>query len=213
MVQHLPSLGYWAFPFEALYGYHARLLAINPSYATHSEVVTWTSDRQWMDQLLQQHQHRAKHRMKKQADQHRSERSFLVGDMVYLKLQPYVQSSLAPRSHHKLTFRFFGPYRVTSRVGSVAYKLDLPAHSSIHPVFHVSQLKKSVGANHQVTPILPSDFALQLVPEQVLQSRLVVVKWNNLPATLATCEDFEALRQEFSRATAWGQAVTQGGGC
>jgi hypothetical protein len=106
--------------------------------------------------------------------------------MVYLKLQPYVQSSLAPRSHHKLTFRFFGPYRVTSRVGSVAYKLDLPAHSSIHPVFHVSQLKKSVGANHQVTAILPSNFALQLVPEQVLQSRLVVVKWNNLPATLSS---------------------------
>jgi len=86
--------------------------------------------------------------MKKQSDQHRSERSFAEGDLVYLKLQPYVQTSLAPRSHQKLAFRFFEPFRILARVGSVAYKLDLPAHSAIHPVFHVSQLKKAVGADH-----------------------------------------------------------------
>jgi ribosomal protein L21E len=175
-----------------------------------------------MDTLLQHHLHRAKHRMKKQADQHRSERRFEVGDMVFLKLQPYVQSSLAPRSHQKLAFRFFGPFVVLQRVGSVAYKLELPAHSAIHPMFHVSQLKRAVGAAHQVTPTLPSDFALQLAPEQVLETRSVrrgnssiqqvLIKWNNLPSSLATREDYEALRQEFPRATAWGQAVFQGRG-
>jgi hypothetical protein len=60
------------------------------------------------------------------------------------------------------------------------------------------------------------------VPEQILESRLVqrgncrvqqvLVKWNNLPPSLATWEDYEALRQEFPRATAWGQAAFQGGG-
>jgi hypothetical protein len=40
----------------------------------------------------------------------------------------------------------------------------------------------------------------------------VLVKWNNLPPSLATWEDYEALRQEFPRATAWGQAAFQGGG-
>jgi hypothetical protein len=175
-----------------------------------------------MDQLLQHHLHRAKHRMKKQADQHRSERRFEAGDLVFLKLQPYVQSSLAPRSHQKLAFRFLGPFRIMEHVGFMAYRLELPAHTSIHPVFHMSQLKKAVGTDHQVTPILPSDFALQLAPEQVLQTRAVLrghstiqqvlVKWNNLPASLATWEDYEALRQEFPRATAWGQAVLQGQG-
>jgi hypothetical protein len=43
-----------------------------------------------MDQLLHHHLHRAKNRMKKQADQQRSERVFADGDMVFLKLQPYV---------------------------------------------------------------------------------------------------------------------------
>jgi hypothetical protein len=175
-----------------------------------------------MDQLLQHHLNRAKHRMKKQSDQHRFERSFSVGDFVYLKLQPYVQTSLAPRSHQKLAFRFFGPFRILARVGSVAYKLELPSHSAIHLVFHVSQLKKAVGATHQVIPTLPSDFAIHLAPEQILQTRTVtrgtstipqvLVKWNNLPSALATWEDFEAVRQEFPRATAWGQAVSQGGG-
>lgn len=48
--------------------------------------------------------------MKKNADLHRSERQFQLHDWVYLKLQPYVQSSMADRAHHKLAFKFFGPY-------------------------------------------------------------------------------------------------------
>jgi hypothetical protein len=39
----------------------------------------------------------------------------------------------------------------------------------------------------------------------------VLIKWNNLPRSLVTWEDYEALRQEFPRATAWGQAVFQQG--
>jgi hypothetical protein len=81
--------------------------------------------------------------MKNQADKHRSERSFEVGDWVFLKLQPYEQSSLAPRANQKLAFKFFGPYQIAAKVDSVAYKLSLPASAHIHPVFHVSLLKKA----------------------------------------------------------------------
>lgn len=76
--------------------------------------------------------------MKKQADQRRSECSSTVGDLVFLKLQPYVQSSLAPMSHQKLAFHYFGPFRVIARIGTVAYHLELPPHYAIHLVFHVS---------------------------------------------------------------------------
>jgi hypothetical protein len=40
----------------------------------------------------------------------------------------------------------------------------------------------------------------------------VLVKWSSSPASLATWEDLEPLRQRFSKATAWGQAVFQEGG-
>lgn len=72
--------------------------------------------------------------MKKQADGKRSERQFQVNDWVFMKLQPYVQSSIADRSSQKLAFKFFGPYKVLARVGQVAYRLELPASSSVHPV-------------------------------------------------------------------------------
>lgn len=47
--------------------------------------------------------------MKQQADKGRIEREFSVGDLVYVKLQPYVQTSVATRANHKLSFKYFGP--------------------------------------------------------------------------------------------------------
>lgn len=137
-------------PFLVLYGHEPRHFGISESAVPVPELNEWLQERQLMTYLIRQHLLRAKDRMKKQADKHRSERSFEVGDLVYLKLQPYVQSSLAPRAHQKLAFRIFGPFPVIARVGSVAYKPQLPGSSLIHPVFHVSQLKKAKGTNHQV---------------------------------------------------------------
>jgi hypothetical protein len=65
-----------------------------------------------MTKVIRQHLNRANVRMKNQADKGRTERSFEVGDLVFLKLQPYIQSSLAPRANQKLVFKFFGPFSV-----------------------------------------------------------------------------------------------------
>ena len=73
---------------------------------------------------------------------HRSKRTFAVGVKVWLKLQPYVQTSVARRASHKLAFKYFGHYEVEGKIGSMAYKLKLPAKSTVHPVFHVLLLKK-----------------------------------------------------------------------
>jgi ribosomal protein L21E len=153
--QWLPLAEYWyntnfhsalgKTPFEVLYGYKPRNLGVsNLQSDTSSELAGWLEHRQETTALLQQQLLRAQQRMKNQEDKSRTEREFAVGDMVYMKLQPYAQTSVARRSNHKLAFKFFGPYEVLSRVGKVAYKLKLPANSQIHPVLHVSQLKKSV---------------------------------------------------------------------
>jgi hypothetical protein len=70
-----------------------------------------------------------------------------------------VQTSLAPRANQKLAFKFFGPFPVLKKVGAVAYQLALPAESQVHPIFHVSQLKKAVGSNVQVASSMSNEFS------------------------------------------------------
>ena len=79
------------------------------------------------------------------ADRRRVERSFEDGDLFYLRLQLYKQSSLKQKGAKKLKPKSYEPYRVSRRIGEVAYELELPEGSKIHNVFHVSYLKKAVG--------------------------------------------------------------------
>ena len=39
-----------------------------------------------------------------------------MGDSIFLKMQPYIQSSIAPRANHKLAFKYFGPFPITEKV-------------------------------------------------------------------------------------------------
>jgi hypothetical protein len=109
------------------------------------ELEEWLKERELMTRVIKLHLTRAHERMKRQADKHRSERHFEIEDCVYLKLQPYIQSLVATQENQKLAFKFFGPYQILDKVGSVAYRLHLPSSSFIHPVMYVSQLKKAVG--------------------------------------------------------------------
>ena len=45
-----------------------------------------------------------------------------------------------------LSPRYVGPYEILQRVGKVAYELKLPGKLAlVHPLFHVSMLKKLLG--------------------------------------------------------------------
>ncbi|GJZ37982.1 reverse transcriptase [Tanacetum coccineum] len=67
---------------------------------------------------------------------------------VYLKLQPHKQVSIRQDQQHKLSSKYYGPFKVAERIGEVAYRLELPSSSQIHLVFHISQLKKCHGKVH-----------------------------------------------------------------
>lgn len=142
-----------------------------------------------------------------------------------LKLQPYTQSSVASRPFPKLAYKFFGPYKVLDRIGAVAYKLELPTHSDVHPVFHISQLKPFTPDHTPVYSTLPTltDIqATEAIPQQLLERRLVkkgnnaipqvLVTWSGLPPSSATWEDYYVLKTKFPVAPAWGQADSSDGG-
>jgi exosome complex RNA-binding protein Rrp4 len=78
-------------------------------------------------QVIKDNLLKAQSRIKQQADKNRQDREFAVGDMVYLKIQPYRHTSLSAHSCLKLHSKHYGPFRVLSRVGPSAYKLLLPA--------------------------------------------------------------------------------------
>ena len=127
-------------PFQALYGHKPRHFGITvDDTCTVSDLDQWLKERQSMLDHIQQNLQRAQDRMKRQADKDHSERV-----------------SLTRRANHKLSFRFFGPFKILEKLGPVAYKLELPPSSTIHPVFHVSQLKFSPSAQ-QVSTTLPSN--------------------------------------------------------
>jgi hypothetical protein len=163
--------------------------------------------------------------MKKNADRHRTERVFQVGEQVLLRLQPYAQKSVVNRPFPKLAYKFFGPYSVLERIGAVAYRLDLPASSRIHNVFHVSQLKEYIPDFTPVFTELPTPPTLDTIdsePETILDRRLMkkgnapvlqaLIKWTNLPADAATWEDWDTLQKRFPSVLAWGQASDSPGG-
>jgi hypothetical protein len=139
-----------------------------------------------------------------------------------LKLQLYVQSSLATQANQKLSFKFFGPFKILERIGAVAYKLQLPSSAAIHPVFHVSRLKAAPPSDQQVSPYLPDSSNSYQIPERVLQRRMssdghssrmeVLVKWSGFPEALATWENFDALKQRFPASPALGLAGSFKGG-
>ncbi|PKU61033.1 hypothetical protein MA16_Dca029063 [Dendrobium catenatum] len=145
--------------------------------------------------------------MKRQADGHRRDIQFEVGEKVYLKLRPYRQKTVANRRNEKLSPRYFGPYEVLERIGAVAYRLKLPPTATIHPVFHVSQLRKAIGdytANPELPATLTEDLEVVLEPLELMGVRQkeegtkeVLIQWKNLPDYEATWEPYERVKHQF----------------
>jgi hypothetical protein len=66
--------------------------------------------------------------MKLAANAKRSARTFQVGELVLLKLQPYALSTVVNRPCQKLAMKYFGPYKVLEQIGTSTYKPELPSN-------------------------------------------------------------------------------------
>ncbi|GJX07743.1 putative reverse transcriptase domain-containing protein [Tanacetum coccineum] len=139
----------------------------NNSYHTSiKEIVQETTEK--IIQIKQRMQ-AAHDRQKSYADLKRKPMEFQVEDKVMVKVLPW-KGVVRFGKRGKLNPRYVGPFKVLEKVGSIAYKLELPEElSRIHNTFYVSNLKKCYADEPFAVPLdgLHFDDKLQFVEELV----------------------------------------------
>ena len=72
---------------------------------------------------------------------------------MFLKVSP-MKGVMRLGKKSKLSSRYIGPYKIIRTVGTVAYELEFPSElESVHPVFHVSMLRKCIIDPSRVVPV------------------------------------------------------------
>jgi hypothetical protein len=95
-------------PFNVLYGYDPVVAAAPLLPPTNNKSVQdLLADRNLHIALIKQHLTAAQNRIKLHADKNRTDREFVVGEQVLLRLQPYAQSSVVNMPYPKISYKFF----------------------------------------------------------------------------------------------------------
>jgi len=149
---------------------------------------------------------RAQQRQSQYANKHRRYMEYKIGDKVLLSTQNISNPIDKHRPTRKLVPKYIGPYTVSSIISATAYKLDLPANLKIHPVFHISLLKRYQERSKdfsQITPpqaiYIPEMNQEEYEVETILDKRIIrkkpqyLIKWLGYPLHDATWEPLEHL--------------------
>jgi hypothetical protein len=144
----------------------------------------------------------AQSQQKSYADVRQRDLEFVVGDEVLLKVF-LTKGIIHFGIKGKLSPRYIGPYLITAQVGSLAYHLQLPeSMAGVHPVFHVSMLRKYIRDPElkiEVDPIIiQQDLTIDAQPVRILEFsehvmcnhtiKYVKILWSNQTEREATWE-------------------------
>ncbi|GJS22763.1 putative reverse transcriptase domain-containing protein [Tanacetum coccineum] len=145
------------------------------------------------------------------ADLRRKPLEFQVGDRVMLKVSPW-KGFVHFGKRGKLNPRYIGPFKVLAKVGTVAYRLELPQQlSRVHSKFHVSNLKKCLFDEPLAVPLdeIHIDDKLRFIEEPVeIMDRevkmlnqscipIIKVRWNSRRGPEFTWERKDQFRDKY----------------
>ncbi|XP_049344153.1 uncharacterized protein LOC125808497 [Solanum verrucosum] len=126
----------------------------------------------------------------------------MKGEQVLLKFSP-VKGVMQFGKQGKLSLRYIGPFEVLKRAGEVAYELALPLGLlGVHPVFHVSVLKKYHGDGNYIiswdSVLLDKNMSYEEEPVAILDREVrklrskeissINVQWKNQSVEESTWE-------------------------
>ena len=102
----------------------------------------WSAARKGMEKAQQQ--------QKKNADEHRREEQFAVGDKVLLSTTEIrMIGTKELRKAVKFLPKFIGPFSIKRVMNANAYELELPPKLQIHPTVNISRLRRYVDGGEQ----------------------------------------------------------------
>ncbi|XP_070046842.1 uncharacterized protein [Nicotiana tomentosiformis] len=148
-------------PYEALYGRKCRSpigwFDVGESGLYGPDLVQQAIEKV---KLIRERLLTAQSRQKSYSDVRRRDLEFRINDWVFLKVSPMK-----------------GVMRIIRRVGQVAYELELPSElESVHPVFHVSMLRKCIGDHTRVVPTddvqITEDLSYEEIPVAILDRQI-----------------------------------------
>lgn len=136
-----------------------------------------------------------------QADKKRRDKQYEVDDQVCLSTK-YLSSR---RPCRKLDYKRIGPFKIIEKIGSVAYKLELPPKYQVHNVFHVSLLsdfEQNPFPSRLEPPPPPEeiDGDEEFIVDSILDDKKIgrkqyyLVHWLGYPMSYATWEPLENLQ-------------------
>ncbi|WMV30060.1 hypothetical protein MTR67_023445 [Solanum verrucosum] len=125
----------------------------------------------------------------------------------------------------KLSNRNIVPYRISMRIGNVAYELELPPKlAAIHSVFHISMLKKCMGDPSLIIPTenigIKDNLSYEEIPFEILDRQVcklrtnevasVKVLWRNYFVEEATWKAEEDMKKRYPHLFPTGEIPHQG---
>ncbi|KAH0733004.1 hypothetical protein KY289_004192 [Solanum tuberosum] len=174
--------------------------------------------------VIQERLKTAQSRQESYTNVRRRELKFEVDDWVYLKVSP-MKGVMRFGKKGKLSPRYIGLYRISKMIGNVAYELELPQElAAVHPVFHISMLRKCIGDPSLIIPtedigikdsLAYEEILIQILDRQVRKLRTkevasVKVLWRNQFLEEATWEDDEDMKKRYPHLFEPGEIPNQG---
>ena len=162
---------------------------------------------------------KAQEYQKKYADQNRRHDTFKLNDRILLDTSDITFTT----GSKKLLDKYIGPYDIIEVISDVAYKINLPIKFRVHPVFHISKLKRFIGTDRfpdrvqldRPAPVMKLGGKDAWYVERIINKRIrakkvqFLVKWENYPEWESTWEPIENVKHAKDAIYAYEQSTKE----